>query len=74
MKWICPSDYKSMRPYIDIADKTKSKYLEMIVKTGLLEKVKVGRENFYINTKLFKLFLNRPLSGNTAEETIITER
>ncbi len=59
---------------MSVQRKTGSKYLEMIVKTGLLEKVKVGRENFYINTKLFKLFLNRPLSGNTAEETIITER
>ncbi len=59
---------------MSVQRKTGSKYLEMMVETGLLEKVKVGRENFYINTRLFNLFLNRPLSGNTAEDTIITER
>jgi Fic family protein len=38
--------------------KTAAKYLEKIVETGLLEKVKKGRENYYINVKLCKLFLN----------------
>ena len=38
--------------------KTAAKYLDRIVETGLLEKVKKGRENYYINVKLCKLFLN----------------
>lgn len=38
--------------------KTASKYLDMIVNVGLLEKLKIGRENYYINTKLRNLFLN----------------
>ncbi len=59
---------------MSVQRKTASKYLEMIVGTGLLEKVKVGRENFYINTKLFNLFLNRPMGGSQAAETIVTEQ
>lgn len=59
---------------MSVQRKTASKYLEMIVGTRLLEKVKVGRENFYINTKLFNLFLNRPMGGSQAAETIVTEQ
>ena len=38
--------------------KTAAKYLDRIVETGLLEKVKKGRENYYINVNLCNLFLN----------------
>ncbi|MEG0993288.1 MAG: Fic/DOC family N-terminal domain-containing protein [Bacteroidales bacterium] len=38
--------------------KTAAKYLEMIVETGLLVKIKKGRENFYINQELMELFAN----------------
>jgi Fic family protein len=38
---------------------TASKYLEELVKMGLLAKHKFGKENLYLNTKLFKL-----LTGN----------
>ena len=38
--------------------KTASKYLDLIVEAGLLEKLKIGRENYYINTRLRDLFLN----------------
>lgn len=38
--------------------KTAAKYLDKIVETGLLEKVRKGRENYYINVKLYNLFLN----------------
>jgi len=37
--------------------KTAAKYLDKIVETGLLEKMKKGRENYYINVKLCNLFL-----------------
>lgn len=35
-----------------------AKYLNEIVKQGLLEKIKIGRENYYINVELMDLFLN----------------
>lgn len=38
---------------------TATKYLEELVSTGLLDKTKVGRSNFYINTPLMTLFLER---------------
>lgn len=43
---------------MQVARNTASKYLDMIVKTGLVEKVKVGKSNYYFNTKLIDLFLN----------------
>lgn len=41
-----------------ITNKTASRYLDKIVKAGLLEKKKLGRENYYINTRLFETFVN----------------
>ena len=38
--------------------KTASIYLDMIVKEGLLEKIKIGRSNYYMNDKLIDLFIN----------------
>lgn len=38
--------------------KTASKYLDKIVEAGLLQKLKIGRENYYINIRLRNLFLN----------------
>lgn len=38
---------------------TATKYLEELVSIGLLEKIKVGRSNFYINATLMALFLER---------------
>lgn len=38
---------------------TATKYLDELVNTGLLDKTKVGRSNFYINTPLMKLFIER---------------
>lgn len=39
--------------------KTASKYLDKIVSIGLLEKVKMGRSNYYINTALMNLFISQ---------------
>lgn len=36
---------------------TAAKYLDMIVDAGLLEKVKMGRSNYYINSALMGLFM-----------------
>ena len=41
-----------------LTNKTASRYLDKIVKAGLLEKKKAGRENYYINTHLLELFIN----------------
>ncbi|MFI0473159.1 Fic family protein [Halomonas sp. HMF6819] len=38
---------------------TATKYLDELVSLGLLEKIKVGRSNFYINAALMALFLER---------------
>ena len=38
--------------------KTASKYLDMIVTTGLLQKVKMGTSNYYVNTRLMELLAN----------------
>ncbi len=37
---------------------TARTYLEKLIKMNLLKKVKVGKENFYINTRLFDLLQN----------------
>ncbi|MDE5561452.1 MAG: Fic family protein [Bacteroidaceae bacterium] len=41
-----------------VSRNTASSYLNKIVKMGLLTKMKVGKSNYYINTKLMELFLN----------------
>lgn len=42
-----------------VSRKTASKYLDIITQTGLLKKIKMGKENYYINTKLVDLFINQ---------------
>ncbi len=49
--------------------KTATKYLDMIVETGLLEKIRIWRTNYYMNTELVNLFLNR--KSNEASFDII---
>lgn len=44
----------------------------MIVGAGLLNKIKIGRENYYINERLFELFLNHSESVNTKDFDIIS--
>ena len=51
--------------------KTGAKYLDMIVAAGLLNKIKIGRENYYINERLFELFMNYSESVNTEDVDII---
>ena len=43
---------------MQVSRNTASKYLERIVEVGLLEKVKVGKTNYYFNIKLIDLFVN----------------
>lgn len=41
-----------------ISRQTAAKYLEKIVESGLLKKYKLGRDNYYVNTRLMELFIN----------------
>lgn len=50
--------------------KTATKYLDMIVDTGLLQKVRFGRSNYYINTKLMDLFIHHHIDERNNTETI----
>lgn len=54
--------------------KTASKYLDKIVDTGLLEKVKLGQSNYYINTKLMNLFIHHRNDEITNTESIESVR
>ena len=56
---------------VGVQRKTGAKYLDMIVAAGLLNKIKIGRENYYINERLFELFLNYSESVNTEDADII---
>ncbi len=50
--------------------KTATNYLEQIVSLGLLEKVKKGRSNYYMNTALISLFLDIPTIKEDNTEVI----
>ncbi|MBE9487980.1 MAG: Fic family protein [Bacteroidetes bacterium] len=50
--------------------KTATKYLNKIVDAGLLEKVKISRTNYYINSQLVSLFLKTNYSNDEEIETI----
>ena len=47
-----------MQRAMSVSRPTAAKYLDTIVKIGLLDKVKVGRSNYYVNQKLVDLFVN----------------
>ena len=42
---------------MQITRQTASKYLDKIVSLGLLQKEKLGKENYYINTRLRNMFI-----------------
>ena len=42
---------------MQVSRQTASKYLDRIVALGLLKKEKMGKENYYINTRLLNLFI-----------------
>lgn len=43
---------------LDISRNTAIRYLEQLEKTGLIEKKKIGRDNFYINKSLVGLLIH----------------
>lgn len=50
---------------INVSRLTAKRYLDKLVETGLLEKQKIWRTNFYINTPLYQLF-----KGDSVSEDI----
>ena len=64
-----------MAETMSVQRKTATKYLNMIVDAGLLEKVQKGRENYYINTGLVKLLTHDNLTTSDNDKIIesITE-
>ncbi|NLB54296.1 MAG: winged helix-turn-helix transcriptional regulator, partial [Lentisphaerae bacterium] len=48
---------------LNISRPTANRYLDILATAGYLEKRRVGRSNYYINTKLLKLFFD--LSNDT---------
>lgn len=55
---------------MSISRQTASKYLDKIVSTGLLKKIKLGRENYYVNKGLMALFLMGSIENIEKTDTI----
>ena len=49
-----------MAEAMQVGRQTASKYLDMIVAEGLLDKVKINKYNYYINFQLAELFMHSP--------------
>jgi len=43
---------------LDVSRQTAAKYLDELAAHGLVEKIQVGRNNYYINSALVRLFLD----------------
>lgn len=54
---------------MQVQRKTATKYLDMIVETGLLEKVKIKHTNYYMNVRQIDLFMNHelPMANHNVE-------
>ncbi len=50
---------------LGIGRQTAIKYLDTLAEKGFLEKHKIGRMSFYINTPVLRLFIEMPPLGNT---------
>ena len=58
-----------------ISRPTAISYLNQLTEEGILTKLKLGRDNYYINEALYNLILNafHPESREEEEDTIFTE-
>ncbi len=59
-----------MQRDMGVLRKTATKYLDMIVETGLLSKVKIGKSNYYMNDGLIELFMNQGKERTDSNESI----
>lgn len=48
---------------VDVSRQTAAKYLEILTELGIVEKHKIGRDVFFINQRLVKLFYEMPPLG-----------
>lgn len=55
---------------MQVQRKSATKYLDMIVSEGLLNKIKIGRVNYYINTRLVELFRNHQTQQNAINDSV----
>ncbi len=51
---------ESIQQDLAVTRATATKYLNLLIERGFLEKHKIGRYNYYVNRKLFDLFSNPP--------------
>ena len=62
---------------LQVSRPTAVSYLNQLVAAGILSKMKMGRDNFYLNVRLFELLMNAFHAGNGSvksnEERIITK-
>lgn len=56
---------------LEVSRPTATRYLNGIVETGLLDKVKIGRTHYYINISLMKLFMSVSDKGNADDVSAI---
>jgi Fic family protein len=56
---------------LQVSRLTATQYLDKIVAAGLLEKVKFGRNNYYLNISLCELFINSSDLQTTNDEILI---
>ncbi len=56
-----------LRESMDISRPTATKYLNKLTEKGILSKVTVGRDNYYINMHLCNLFVNSTLGKKAGE-------
>jgi DNA-binding IclR family transcriptional regulator len=61
-------DLESVAQELRCTRQKASKYLDELVNIGLLEKLQIARENFYLNIRLYDLLLNASnFIGESAE-------
>jgi Fic family protein len=43
---------------LEVSRLTATRYLNLLAETGILEKIKIGRNSYYLNSRLFSLLHN----------------
>lgn len=55
---------------LQVTRQTAAKYLDELVRVGMLEKHRISKENFYLNVRLYELLLNASeLTGGEGDES-----
>jgi hypothetical protein len=57
------SGHFARNSFLGLLVKTAANYLRILEKLGLLRLVKVGKENYYINKRLFKILQSQNHNG-----------